>query len=77
MMTEDMLSATGRQLDEADMQFVRELIDPTSYPSRSINKLFLYDIVANARNSLDVDKVHAHKQHTRISLPLSFHSLTE
>ena len=57
MMTEDMLAAAGRHLDEADMQFVRELIDPTNYATRSNAKLFLYDIVANARNSLDVDKV--------------------
>ena len=57
MMTEDMLAAAGRQLDEADLQFVKELIDPTSYPTRSNPKQFLYDIVANARNSLDVDKV--------------------
>ena len=57
MMTEDMLATAGRRLDESDMQLVRELIDPTSYPTRSSPKLFLYDIVANARNSLDVDKV--------------------
>lgn len=57
MMTEAMLTTAGRHLDDADMQFVRELIDPTGYATRSNPKLFLYDIVANARNSLDVDKV--------------------
>lgn len=38
------------------LQFVSELIDPSSHPSRSNPKLFLYEIVANARTSLDVDK---------------------
>ena len=57
MMTEDMLAAAGLHLADSDLQFVRELIDPSSYTSRSSAKLFLYDIVANARNSLDVDKV--------------------
>ena len=64
MMTEDMLAATGRHLDEVDLQFVRELIDPSNYTTRVNPKLFLYDIVANARNSLDVDKVRVN------SLPL-------
>lgn len=39
-----------------DMQFLRECINPYDNPTQSNPKRFLYDIVANARNSVDVDK---------------------
>ena len=40
----------------ADMQFLRELINPTHNPTQSHPSKWLYDIVANARSSVDVDK---------------------
>lgn len=39
-----------------DLQFLRELINPYDNPSQTHPRRFLYDIVANARNSIDVDK---------------------
>ena len=57
MMLEDLLSSCQLQLEPADLQLVRELIDPASHPTRSNSKEFLYEIVANARTSLDVDKM--------------------
>ena len=44
-------------LTSAELAFIRSCIDPSTFvPSPSHPRPFLYDIVSNARNSLDVDK---------------------
>jgi len=44
------------ELTTDDFQFRKECMDPYSNPTQSNPKKFMYDIVANARNSVDVDK---------------------
>lgn len=44
------------ELTPEDFQFLKECMDPYSNPTQSNPKKFMYDIVANARNSVDVDK---------------------
>jgi len=43
-------------LSESEQLFICECIDPKLYPIKSSNRLFLYDIVSNERNSIDFDK---------------------
>ena len=56
MMLKAALQCAGLQLSPPDLQFVCEVIDPASHPTHSSSKPFLYEVVANARTSLDVDK---------------------
>ena len=57
MMLKAALEAAGLELSASELSFVSEVIDPAHYPARSSSKAFLYEIVANARTSLDVDKL--------------------
>ncbi|XP_033109308.1 deoxynucleoside triphosphate triphosphohydrolase SAMHD1-like [Anneissia japonica] len=48
---------TRYRLDDTDITFIKELIYPQGkYEGRPENKRFLYEIVANKRNGIDVDK---------------------
>ncbi|KAM4738332.1 deoxynucleoside triphosphate triphosphohydrolase SAMHD1-like [Anableps anableps] len=61
---EDEMRSNGLNLPN-DLEFIKELIDPKNwdedtkkwpFKGRDENKSFLYDIVANKRNGIDVDK---------------------
>ena len=56
MMLKAALDCAGLELSQSDLLFVCELMDPSTYPPLSSHKPFLYEVVANARTSLDVDK---------------------
>ncbi|KAL0151842.1 hypothetical protein M9458_052843, partial [Cirrhinus mrigala] len=56
---EDVLKEHG--LDDKDVTFIKELIEGVktsecSYEGRDEEKSFLYEIVANKQNGIDVDK---------------------
>lgn len=46
-------------ISDDDLNFVQSVINPKFYikPPKYLNKLFLYDIISNHRNGIDVDKV--------------------
>lgn len=56
MMLNSLLDRIDIDIDKNERQFLQELINPYDGNNQSNKKLFLYDIVANARNSVDVDK---------------------
>ncbi|KAJ1928418.1 hypothetical protein IWQ60_002083 [Tieghemiomyces parasiticus] len=58
MMFEYMVDDNYLDLDQQDVRFINDLIvgKPTSQGAQSQEKLFLFDIVANQRNGVDVDK---------------------
>jgi HD superfamily phosphohydrolase len=54
MLLDYLIEDNGLDIDTADVQFIKDLIQ--GVPSASKEKHFLFDIVANKRNSVDVDK---------------------
>lgn len=55
-MLEWIIAENNIPINASEIQFLRECINPYDNPTQSNPKKFLYDIVANARNSVDVDK---------------------
>ncbi|KAH8827314.1 hypothetical protein DL96DRAFT_1606256 [Flagelloscypha sp. PMI_526] len=56
MMLEFMLKANDLHIEEADLAFIKALIDGKAEDCPQKEKPFLFEIVANKRNGLDVDK---------------------
>ncbi|KAJ2777778.1 hypothetical protein H4R18_004973 [Coemansia javaensis] len=55
MMLDYMIDSNHIEIDEADVRFIRQLIHGSMTPVAG-EKMFLFDIVANKRNGVDVDK---------------------
>ncbi|KAJ2869399.1 hypothetical protein GGI22_000280 [Coemansia erecta] len=55
MMLHNAIDDNNIDIDEDDVKFVKRLIQGTSRPAED-EKMFLFDIVANKRNGVDVDK---------------------
>ena len=58
MMLDSLIDSNGIDIEPEAQRFLHELINPTdNAPSRhSDGRRFLFDVVANSRNSVDVDK---------------------
>ena len=59
MMFDDLVRSNGIDIDEDDINFIKDLIQGNVRLSEHKNppeKKFLFDIVANKRNGIDVDK---------------------
>lgn len=58
IMLDYLITENDIAIKDDDLKFVHSLIDPEEYIERPeyADKRFLYDIVANTRNSIDVDK---------------------
>lgn len=59
MMFDDLVRSNNIDIDEDDVNFIKDLIQGKSRLSaykKSPEKKFLFDIVANKRNGIDVDK---------------------
>ena len=59
MMFDDLVRSNGIDIDEDDINFIKDLIQGKVRLSEHKNppeKKFLFDIVANKRNGIDVDK---------------------
>jgi HD superfamily phosphohydrolase len=58
MMLDSLIESNGIDIEPEAQRFLHELINPTdNAPSRrSDGRRFLFDVVANSRNSVDVDK---------------------
>ena len=55
LMFDHLIDQNNIDIDNDDALFVKSLINPEKYGTRD-DKMFLYDIVSNSRNSIDVDK---------------------
>lgn len=58
-MFDDLVRSNGIDIDEDDINFIKDLIQGNVRLSEHKNppeKKFLFDIVANKRNGIDVDK---------------------
>ena len=56
MMFDDLSEANGISMTEEDAEFIKALIDGNPNRCSSREKAFLFEIVANKRNGIDVDK---------------------
>lgn len=56
MMLKYMIEENNLDFDKNDIQFLENVIAPHKIPSYDSDRVFLYQIVANYQNSIDVDK---------------------
>lgn len=54
MMFDALVAQNGIDINERDVKFIKALI--AGDPTRCLEKPFFFDIVANKRNGIDVDK---------------------
>eukprot|EP01086_Lenisia_limosa_P005939 TRINITY_DN2388_c0_g2_i9.p1 TRINITY_DN2388_c0_g2~~TRINITY_DN2388_c0_g2_i9.p1 ORF type:complete len:394 (+),score=7.56 TRINITY_DN2388_c0_g2_i9:240-1421(+) len=75
MMIDHMVDTNHIEIDNWDLKMIKDLIVGERYLNKYKGSQFLFDIVANSRNGIDVDKFdYIARDSLNVSVPLSYNS---